>query len=99
METYYKGTELKPKIELTAQGFSMTNDEFEIEVKSGRSSITMEKEDLIVKNGEYYAYIDTNELQAGTLKLIATLHVPDSDAPDGIRNEIAVTNLCSIVNP
>jgi hypothetical protein len=99
METYYRGTELKFKVTVTATGFSMADDDFEVEVKSGRSSITLEKEDLIVKSGEYFAVIDTNELPAGTLKLVATAHVPDTDADDGIRNEVAVTNLCQIVNP
>lgn len=99
METYYRGTELKFKVTVTATGFSMANDDFKVEVKSGRSSITLEKEDLIEKSGEYYAVIDTNELPAGTLKLVATAYVPDSDADDGIRNEVAVTNLCQIVNP
>lgn len=99
METYYRGTELKFKVAVTATGFSMAEDDFEIEVKSGRSSIGMAKEDLIEKSGEYFAVIDTSELPAGTLKLVATAHVPDTDADDGIRNEVAVTNLCQIVNP
>lgn len=99
METYYRGTELKFKVELTAAGFSMASDDFEIEVKSGRSTISMAKEDLIEKSGEYYAVIDTSDLPAGTLKLVATAHVPDTDADDGVRNEVAVANLCKIVNP
>ena len=42
------GTLLKYKVEITAQGFSMDEDDFEIEVRRGKSSVIIKKEDLIV---------------------------------------------------
>lgn len=100
METYFRGTELKFKVELTAAGFSMAENDFEIEVKSGRQSVSMTKEEMKTDgSGNYYAYIDTNALPAGTLKIVATAHIPDSDSPDGVRNEVAKADLCNVVNP
>lgn len=40
METYIKGEEIKVAINLEAPGFSMDNDDFIIEVKSGKVIIT-----------------------------------------------------------
>ena len=39
MATFYRGTEIKFRIDLKAQGFSMDEDDFEIQVSSGRSSV------------------------------------------------------------
>ncbi len=96
MATIYKGTELKFKVELTATGFSMADNNFEIEVKSGKTSVVLAKEDLVVNQGEYFGIVDTSELAPGEVKLIATAHIPDSDADDGMRNEVAVVNLCTL---
>ena len=40
MDTFFKGEEIKVAINLEAQGFSMDNDDFIIEVKSGKVIIT-----------------------------------------------------------
>jgi hypothetical protein len=99
MATIYKGTELKFKVELTANGFSMAENDFEVEVKSGKTSVTLAKEDLIVNSGDYYGIVPTDTLAPGEVKLVATAHIPDSDADDGVRNEVAVTSLCTLVKP
>ena len=39
MDNYYKGDEIKFAIDLKAPGFSMDDDDFDIEVKSGNSSV------------------------------------------------------------
>ena len=99
METIYKGTELKFKVELTASGFSMATDDFEVEVKSGKTSVSLDKEDLILSSGEYYGIVNTDDLAPGEVKLVCTAHIPDSDADDGIRNEVAVCSLCFLAKP
>jgi len=39
METYIKGEEIKVAIDLEAEGFSMNDDDFTIEAKSGKTSV------------------------------------------------------------
>ena len=99
MATIYKGTELKFKVELTATGFSMADDEFEVEVKSGKTSVVLDKEDLILNSGNYYGIVSTDNLAPGEVKFVCTAHIPDSDASDGVRNEVAVYNLCTLAKP
>lgn len=52
MATFYKGEEVKFAILLTAEGFDMDSDDFDIEVKSPKNSIKASKgastEDLVI---------------------------------------------------
>ena len=43
METFYKGTEIKFKVKLNCVGFSMTSDNFQLKVVSGKTSVSIEK--------------------------------------------------------
>ena len=99
MQKVYKGTELKFKVELESGGFDMSRDDFELEVVSGTTSVTLQKEDLHEEDGSYYAYVDTMELDTGQVKVIGKACVPDTGASGGIRQEIAVAQLCTLVNP
>lgn len=102
-KTFYKGTELKFKVTLECPGFSMEEDDFELVIVSGKTTMELKKEDLAVVgeegNKEYYAYVETDEFPTGNVKVIARVFVPDSEASEGIRQEIAVATLCTLVNP
>lgn len=102
MATFFKGDEIKFAITLEAEGFSMDTDDFDIEVKSGNTSIKgyqgVQKEEssgiVIFKEGDaWYAIADTAGLATGTMRVIATAHIPDANANDGIRKNIAVQPL------
>lgn len=119
MAKFYKGSEVKFAINLTAQGFSMDNDEFDIEVASPRGSVkgyktpeandpndvvifkeTVESGDPEVEStGTWYCIVDTAKLSTGEMRVIATAHIVDANANDGVRNEIAVATLGSLANP
>ena len=115
----YKGTEVKFSINLTAQGFSMDDDDFEIEVASPRVSLKGYKTpsqgastDVIIfkedtdgsdssssgETGTWYAIVDTSKLNVGEIRVIATAHITDSNAADGVRDEIAVATLGTLSN-
>lgn len=120
MATFYKGTEVKFSISLTAQGFSMDDDEFEIEVVTPRASVkgyktptesTQTTDIVIFKEvpstdedssdeavSSWYGIVDTSKLNVGEVRVVATAHIPDSNAPDGIRDEIAVAKLGTLTN-
>jgi len=121
MANFYKGDEIKFAINLEAPGFSMDEDDFDIEVKSGNSSVKGYKNpepgsptDVIIykdtvtvppeeEGGEektvstWYAIVDTSALAIGTMRVIATAHVIDAHANDGVRNITAVAPLGKLI--
>lgn len=120
MAKIYKGTEVKFAISLTAPGFSMDDNDFEIEVASPKDSVKGYKNPpagadtdvVIFKETEtnavtdpeteqvteettstWFAIANTSKLSTGDLRIIATAHIPDANANDGVRNEITVEKL------
>ena len=47
----------------------------------------------------WYAIANTEYLAVGSMKVIATAHIPDGNADDLIRKDIDVANLGRLVNP
>ena len=47
MDKTFLGTEIKYLVEISASGFSMVDDDFEITLKRGSISRTFRKEDLV----------------------------------------------------
>ncbi len=123
MANYYKGDEIKFAIAIEAPGFNMDEDDFDIEVKSGNTSVKAFKTEgatypqglIIFKEtpeqpedeeeveeeteGVWYAIVDTSYLATGNMRVIATAHIADANANDGIRNSIAVRQLGKLENP
>ena len=101
MAYIYQGDEKKFAIELTAPGFNIDTDDFDVEVKSPKVSLKASKgastEQLIIfsetdqttQKKTWYAIVDTTTLSIGDIKVFATAHVPDVNANDGIRRESA----------
>lgn len=128
MAQIIKGTEKKFSIELTAPGFSMDDDDFEIEVKTPSESLKGYKNppagaptDVLVfketaevagegsdssssssgtETGTWYAIVNTGAFtKTGEMTVVATAHIPDANANDGIRDEIVKAPLGTLVNP
>lgn len=98
------GTALKYKVEITAEGFSMDEDDFEIEVRRGKESVIYQKSDLLIHEPEdpeaeteYYLPVDTEALGPGRYEVITRAYVPDDDWEGGLRTEID-KQLLTIVN-
>ena len=109
MAKTYIGEEKKFAINLNAQGFSMDDNDFDIDVEvAGRrvkgnknnsiegSPIIIFSEEVTPQGGEpfkqWFGIIDTSVFKkSGDSTVIATAHVPDAHANDGIRKEIAVS--------
>ena len=106
-DSVYVGTDLKIKVELTCEGFSMVDDDFDVIVKCGNTSIkyttnpvaTSDKS-FVPIDDDYYMYIPTTTLK-GLVTLVATLYVPDEDYTegDGIRHEVVKQDLCYVKRP
>lgn len=88
MENVWVGTDLKIKTDLSCDGFSMADDDFDIDVYWGNQvQQSFDKSDLIVDEGDYYMLLST-EGMSGTVAVVATLYVPDTDFTSGTRKEV-----------
>lgn len=89
-EIAYEGTDLKYAIVMEAPGFSMEEDDWSVEIRSGKKVLaTYPKEDCIVDgDGQYYVCIEHDVLSVGTIDIVFRASVPDTDFPDGIRDEV-----------
>ena len=90
------GTKLKYLIKITAVGFSMLTDDFNIILTRGSKSVTFEKSDLVTDGDDYYIIFDTAQFGAGELYYKITAYVPDDDFPDGLRPEVFKKRLTTI---
>lgn len=104
----YQGDEKKVAIELTAPGFDIDNNNFDIEVKSPKVSLKASKgastDQLIIfyetvtpaegaPYKQWFFIVDTTTLSNGDITVIATAHIPDSNASGNMRRESAVAVL------
>lgn len=96
-EQTYLGTELKYLIEITASGFSMADDDFEVEIIRGSKVLHFDKTDMETdEQGNWYVCFDTKDLKTGKISARITAHVPDNDYPDGIRDEVQRIDLITV---
>lgn len=102
----YSGTEAKYLIEITADGFSMVDDDFTVEIVRGPNHQFFAKADLVDETYEeedaehntvvkhrYYVCFDTTNLGIGNLFAIVTAFVPDDAFGDGLRTEVIKVEL------
>ena len=66
MANYYKGDEIKFSIKLEAPGFSMDDDDFDIEVKSGNTSVKGYKDASKSQDADVVIFRETETVQPET---------------------------------
>ena len=104
------GTELKYLLEISASGFDMDRDDFEITLKRGSKSLNLKKSDLVVEDytvvednisitkHHYYVCFDSAYFGSGIIAAIITAYVPDEDFDDGFRTEVDKFDLVNVKN-
>ena len=93
----FLGTEKKYVIDIKSQGFDMDTDDFEVVLKRGGNTLTFHKSDLLKdEEDNWYIAFNTAALGAGTVSITVTAHVPDTDFPDGLRDEVDKFNFLRI---
>lgn len=95
-DRYYVGTDLKFLLEIKAPGFSMTDDEYEITLKSESNTVTIPKSEMVEGEDGFFLLVDTTKLGEGLVKMVVTAKVVDDDFPKGFRREVMVQDLCYI---
>lgn len=96
----FVGTEMKYKVTITAEGFDMDSDDWEIMVCRGKTCRTFEKADCVHREEQvvtpsgtttesvWYLCFNTADFGPGNYYAVLTAHVPDADFPDNIRDEV-----------
>lgn len=97
MEQYYVGTDLKFKIELTAEGFNQGTDKYYVDVYCEGAWQHIENTDIVAGADGYYMTVNTEGFMPGTVSMVVTAFVPDEDCPGGVRKEVGVQTLCQII--
>lgn len=101
MADVYLGTDLKIKVALRCEGFSMLTDNFIVVIKCGKAAFPYEKSSsawVRDDNNNYYLCLPTENL-SGLVSMVATLHVPDDDFNGGIRREVLKQDMFNIKRP
>lgn len=99
-EKYWIGTDLKFAITITADGFSMDDDDYEITVGNGSKQVVVEKAKIVNgANGEHLLLLDTTQFPSGTIHIVVSAKVRDNDFDTGVRREVWAKDLCLIQHP
>lgn len=96
----FVGTQLKFALTVTADGFSMDDDDFEVTLKSQSKSLTIKKEDMVHDDteGQWYFTFDSAAFGPGLVSVIVTASVPDDDFDGGVRREVVKRSLIRIMS-
>ena len=93
---FYIGNDLKFNIDISADGFDMDDDNYEILLRCGSKKVVVSKEDIVEDDNNHYLLVDTSTFPSGLLQMIVTAFVPDSDFDSGTRREVGKIDLCYI---
>ena len=83
-----KGTGVKFKVDLSASGFDMDSCDFFFTIICGGVSKTILKDELVYDGTDWFLCFDTSDFWGGTMTVVTTAFIPDSDFQDGMRKEI-----------
>ncbi len=92
----YLGTELKYKVTMTATGFDMDTDDWEVTIVRGATKRTFTKSECVQGQDGWFVCFDTKDFGAGNYYAIMTAFVPDADFDDGYRKEVKKFELLSV---
>lgn len=98
MEPVIIGTEVKFAVNISAEGFSMEDDDFVISLLKGRNVVKeYSKTDLVLDfDGTYLLCIDTTEVGVGSFDIAVMAKIPDTHFEDGFRTEIERVELMTV---
>ncbi len=85
----FEGNEMKMVVTLTAEGFSMLDDDWKVVFTCGRKSLEFTRADAIIgEDDTVMLIVDTSQLGAGQLIVTGYAYVPDADLDKGYRVEV-----------
>lgn len=95
----WQGADLKFLVEITAEGFDITRDDYTIVLKRGAKEVVVDRSAIVESEGEYFLCLEKEtlaELGTGDIYVVTYAEVPDSDFSDSFRTEVDKQLLCTI---
>lgn len=90
----YVGTDLKILVTLTATGFDMDLDDWQIGIKCRNKVVkVISKEEAIKTEDGWFVTVRAADLKPGVIEVVGYARIPDDDFDDGIRNEVGKERL------
>lgn len=83
-----KGTKIKFKVDIAASGFDMDSCDFFFTIYCGGKMLVIPKSELVYDGTDWYLCFDTSCFNSGTMTVVTTAFIPDSDFSDGLRKEV-----------
>ena len=108
MANIIQGSAVLFEIDLQAEGFSMDENNFDIEIVGAKETVKASKNgssqdgSLIIfkEDNTWFGILKTENLSKGNYKTIATAYIPDTHVPTTqIRPEIARSDFGTIILP
>lgn len=93
----YAGTDLKFKVEIEFENFTISDDDFNIVVKNkwGQTRYTVEKDEMFTdEEGNYYFTLEA--VSAGIYYAILTAQINDDDYDKMKRSIVDMQHLCNV---
>lgn len=84
-----KGEDLVYKIQATASGFDMNEDDWYVEIHSRYKKVTIKKGECYFDGTDWYVPFNTDGLSTGDMNLVFHADIVDDKFDDGLRHEIA----------
>jgi len=100
---------LKYLLEITASGFDMDTDNFEVTLKRGSKSLTFTKEDMVaeeytdivdnisITKHHYYVCFDSSYFGNGVISAVVTAWIPDDDFEGGLRRIVDKFDIINVL--
>lgn len=90
----YDGTDLKIYVTMTASGFDMDDDDWDVSIKCGNKIVkTIPKADAQHGEDGWFVCVKATDLRPGQIDIIGHAKIPDVDFDDDIRNEVEKEHL------
>ena len=98
-DIFVAGEEAKYFIDINQEGFSMTDDDFEVELLYGMSgkSLKLTKQDMTADTSGKYFFSFPTAGMVGKVTARCTWQVPDTDESDSERTKVDEQILCFVV--
>ena len=87
------GADLKFRVTIASPGFDQDTDDWSVTIVNGTVTRTFAKADCTHNLGGWYLCFSTSTFGPGQYTATITAHVPDTDFPDGTREEVKKVTL------
>ena len=86
---FYEGSDIKLKVDVRGMGFDQSSNNYQIDIYNDNDKLTFTQNDMIGDGeGNYFLAIPYNRVHSGSLVMVVTAFVPDTDFGT-VRRDVA----------